>query len=159
MKKIIILTLALYLALNRLSAQSNTISYEKSLKKAEIVFNNKDYSSALSILDSIVVNKYRIDSAIESLYVKIFLAQGDDLNTLKHLNGYFRGVDENAEEYEIMLNHYINLKIVNEKEYFREGLLAIGISLKNGRKAGLLIKQVILLYHSNMFRLKTFTMG
>ena len=33
MKKIIILSLALYLALNRLSAQSNTISYKKSLKK------------------------------------------------------------------------------------------------------------------------------
>lgn len=113
-------------------AQSNEVMAKSYFLKAQQNYGEGNTATSMANLDKTVEYLGGTNAKIESLYVKIWVANNNYLNAKKHLNTYFENADESHSDYMEMLNLVadIDSKAEDQKALFKEGLEIVKVGNK-----------------------------
>ncbi|WP_121666571.1 WG repeat-containing protein [Mesonia aquimarina] len=102
-------------------AQSDEVMAKSYFLKAQQAYSEGNTATAMTNLDKTVEYLKGTNAKIESLYVKIWVANNNYLNAKKHLNNYFDNAEENHSDYMEMLAFVadVNSEIEAEKTFLK----------------------------------------
>ena len=115
-------------------AQSKEVMAKSYFLKAQQSYSEGNIATAMTNLDKTVENLGVTNAKIESVYVKIQVANNNYLSAKKHLNNYFDNASESHSDYMEMLSLVadVNEKIEAEETYINNNLDLTKLDFSDG---------------------------